>query len=150
MTKNGRSHSMSITRGRVATIIIAVGVSAVLTSGCACSRAGFVKSGTLSIESVDSQRTKVYQVDARQEGDDLIVTGRLRRRGTYAVAGGGHVDITVIGPDGKVIDEGSTWYTPSRITKGHSATFTKRFTATLPEGSVIRVVHNPHGRSHQS
>jgi hypothetical protein len=109
-----------------------------------------VKSGSVSIESVDSQRTKVYQTNARQDGSDLVVTGRLRRRGTQAIVGGGHVDITVVGPDGKVIAEGSTWYSPSRITRGRSATFTKRFPAMAPEGSVIHVVHHPQGRSHQS
>jgi len=77
-----------------------------------------------------------------------VITGRLRRRGTFAVAGSGLVDVIILGPDGTVIDEGSTRYVPRLIRKGHSSTFTMRFPVVAPKGTVVRVAHHPRLYNH--
>ena len=85
-----------------------------------------------------------------QEPDEYIVAGRLKRRNLYAVSGEGHVDITVVGADGIVMEEASTSYTPQHITNGHSARFKLRFPGTAPHKSSVRVAHHPGRHSHRS
>ena len=129
-------------------MIIAVIIAAALASGCTRTRANLVENRTVSVETVDSQRTRVSRVSAYQEDTQLVITGRLRRRGTFAVAGSGLVDVIILGPDGTVIDEGSTRYVPRLIRKGHSSTFTMRFPVVAPKGTVVRVAHHPRLYNH--
>jgi len=49
-------------------------------SGSAARTTNLAGTGTHSVDSVDSQRTRVSEVMVCREGDELIVSGRLRRK----------------------------------------------------------------------
>jgi len=49
-----------------------------------------------------------HGVHAHQKGGELAISGEIKRRRTSSVTGGGHLDIAVVGPDGKVVEYVST------------------------------------------
>lgn len=125
---------------------MALGMLTVIISGCATDRVDLVDSGILSLEQHTTGKVYIAWSDAYEDGDGFIVTGVLRRRDTVGNPIKVHVDITIISPDGKVLDEGrsSDIYVPRRIVGRGQAfkRFKVRFSNIPAEGSKASIAVN--------
>jgi len=121
--------------------------SLVFFAGCASDRVNLVDRGTVSIERVPSGGIYISEVRVNQDGDELVVTGRVRRRGHSPVSLG-HVDVSIISPEGKTLEQVSTYYSPRIIPSkpGHRRLHGSRFEVRLPTipptGSKVRVAYH--------
>ena len=72
--------------------------------------------GDLFVQPIPSSRVILSNITAKQEGDELLIAGEVRRRNT-AFSGMGHVDVAVISPSGAVINQTNTSYIPKILPK---------------------------------
>jgi len=130
--------------------IIAIGVGlgmlAVVISGCTEPyRTDLVKSSVLNIEQQRTGKVYIAWSDAYKEDGGFVITGVLRRRDHVGGPIKTHVDITILSPDGTILDEArsSDVYVSRRIT-GRSYLSFERFKVRFPsipaQGSSVRVV----------
>jgi len=116
----------------------------IVISGCATDRVDLVDAGVLSLEQHTTGKVYIAWSDAYEDGDGFVVTGVVRRRDTIGRPIKVHVDVTILSPDGKVLDEGrsSDIYIPRRIV-GRSQSL-KRFRVRFPsipaKGSKVSIV----------
>ena len=117
----------------------------VVISGCtAANRTDLVKSGVLNIEQQRTGKAYIAWSDAYEEDGGFVITGVLRRRDQVGGPIKTHVDITILSPDGTVLDEArsSDVYVSRRIT-GRSYLSFKRFKVRFPsvpaKGSLVRL-----------
>ena len=128
----------------------AVGIAYI--SGCSSHRSHLVKVEDLFVETIPSSRVYISDITARQEGDELMISGKVSRRNT-PFSGAGHVDIAVISPGGLVIETANVPYTPKILPKtpGARKHRTSRFEARLrcipPAWTVIRVAYHARAAS---
>ena len=66
--------------------------------------------GGLFVEPIPSSRVYLSNITAKQEGDELVIAGEVRRRNA-AFSGIGHVDLAVVSPGGTVINQANAAYT---------------------------------------
>ena len=136
MIRNLRTASMTI----VTLLFLAV------VSGCATAdRSDLVKSGILNIEQERMGKVYIAWSGAYEDGDGFIVTGVLKRSDQVGLPIKTHVDVTIMSPDGTVLDEArsSEIYVSRRIIgRGHLTfeRFEVRFASVPPQGSLVRVV----------
>ena len=131
-------------------VIFAIfGLTIVYIAGCASNRINLVDNGTVSIERVSSQRTLVSKVYVYQQEEELVISGRVRRRLSTGLAGGGHVDITVLNQEGKPIKNISKGYLPRWIKHSRTSSFTVHLPLIISEASIVRVVHHS-GAPHEN
>lgn len=106
-------------------------------------------SGSLATNIQQASEVQIVQTSARQDGENVVVDGRVKRK----VTGGrgvvkGHIDIKIIDAEGKIIDRVVTGVSPEIIPKrgGMTSSFTARIPMMAPQGSVVSVrFHNgPH------
>jgi hypothetical protein len=115
-------------------------------SGCTTvDRSDLVKSGILNIEQERTGKVYIAWSDAYEEGDGFVITGVLRRRDRVGMPIKTHVDVTILSPDGTVLDEArsSDVYVSRRIIgRSHQSfeRFKVRFPSVPPQGSLVRVV----------
>ena len=139
---------------KVLSLVVAFGfgILTIVISGCATNRIDLVDSGVLSLEQHTMGKVYIAWSDAYEDGDGFVVTGVLKRRGTIGMPIKAHVDVTVLSPDGKVLDEArsSDVYVPRRITgRGQSLQrFRVRFPSIPAEGSKVSIV--THSGSHNN
>lgn len=92
-------------------------------------------------------KSKIFfaSVNVYQDGDNVIVSGRLKRDRFSMRRFNGHVDVAIISPDGQTISSTSVKYTPRfRSTRTQRRAYRKtRFKASFSEklqkGSTVRV-----------
>jgi len=117
---------------------------AIIISGCATDRVDLVDTGVLSLEQHTTGKVYIAWSDAYEDGDGFVVSGVVRRRDTVGLPIKVHVDVTILSPDGKVLDEGrsSDIYVPRRIVgRGQSLKrFSVRFGSIPAEGSKVSIV----------
>jgi len=113
------------------------------TFACASSRVNLVESGRITIERLPAEQVYISKATVHQDGPELIITGRVKRR-TVSASDGGHVDIAVIHPGGKILKKISTSYVPRILRrKGtRESSFTVRLHLLPPEGSIVRVAYH--------
>ena len=117
--------------------------------GCASQFPPLARMGDLYVEFIPSSRVVLSDITARQEGDELVIAGEVRRRNT-AFSGIGHVDLAVVSPGGTVINQANAAYTPKILPKTPGARkhrpshFEVRLYCVPPKGSVIRAAY--HGK----
>jgi len=116
----------------------------VITAGCVANREDLVKSGHVTLQKHRTGKVYIAWCNAYEDGNELLMTGVLRRHDTVGLPIKAQVDVAVISPDGKVIDEGrsSGIYVPRRMV-GRCQSFKRfnvRFSDVPPQGSSIRVV----------
>jgi len=118
-------------------------IIAVVVSGCTGSRVNLVDKGVVSIERMPSKIRGVYfhDVHVNKKGDELVVSGNVKRRYTSVSGTRGHVDVAVVTPDGKVVKYVSTAYSPKAISKrSHPGSHFKVSLPGIPQdGSNVRV-----------
>ena len=108
--------------------------------------------GSLTTHIQQASEVQIVQTSARQEGENVVVDGRVKRK----VTGGrgvvkGHIDLKIMDAEGKVIEQVVTRVSPEIIPQrgGMTSSFTARIAMMAPRGSVVSVrFHNgPHERS---
>lgn len=146
---------MKSTAGTLKTVqfVVISGVLMAACAGCASQHKDLAQTSYLSLEptltAMLSHPPKVYE-----QNGGLVVEGRLEaNEATY----GGHVDVTVIGPDGTLVYDAAVNYKrpaqrPGGGARGSRSTsspaknhtwYSVRFPGLPPEGSVVRVKHRP-------
>ncbi len=123
-----------------------------LLPGCAMNRVDLVDTGKLSLEQHRTGKVYIAWSGAYEQDDSFVISGVLRRRDSVGTAIRTHVDVTVLSPDGTILDEArsSDVYVARRIT-GRSYLSFERFKVRFPDipatGSSVRVVSHS-GRHH--
>ena len=111
-------------------------------AGCASNRINLVDNGTVTIECVNSKRMLVSRVYVYQEGDELVISGRVKRRFSTGIGTGGHVDIAMFNQEGTPIINISKHYTPRLTKHSRTSSFTVHLPLIISERSIVRVVHH--------
>jgi hypothetical protein len=132
---------------KVLSLVIAAVFSlpAILIPGCTMNRIDLVDSGVVSLEQHRTGKVYIAWSGAYEQDDGFVITGVLRRRDRVGMAIRAHVDVTVLSPDGTILDEArsSDVYVARRIT-GKSYLSFERFKVRFPNipatGSSVRVV----------
>ncbi len=126
-------------------ITMVFGILTIIISGCVANRVNLVDSGVLSLEQHRTGKVYIAWSGAYEQDDGFVITGVLRRRDRVGMAIRTHVDVTVLSPDGTILDEArsSDVYVARRIT-GRSYLSFERFKVRFPNipavGSSVRVV----------
>jgi hypothetical protein len=130
---------------------IGFGTLTATISGCATNRIDLADKGIVSVETVPSKRVNILWTDVYQDGEDILVYGVVQRLSHTSYPIKTHVDITILSPDGMVLQEARTpdIYVPRRIPgKGISwERFQVRFPDIPPQGSRVNMV--VHGGKHE-
>ncbi len=99
----------------------------------------------ISLEQCNTGKVYIAWSGAYEQEDGFVITGVLRRRDHVGMPIRTHVDVTVLSPDGTILDEArsSDVYVARRIT-GRSYLSFERFKVHFPNipatGSSVRVV----------
>ncbi len=126
----------------VITLLLLVVVSLSCT---AANRTDLVKSGVVTIEQQRTGKAYIAWSSAYKEKGDLVITGVLRRRDHVGLPIKTHVDVTIVSPDGTVLDEArsSDVYVSRRIIGRGYLSF-ERFKIRIPsipaQGSLVRLI----------
>lgn len=116
-----------------------------LSSCTAANRTDLVKSGVVTIEQQRTGKAYIAWSSAYKEKDGLVITGVLRRRDHVGGPIKTHVDVTIVSPDGTVLDEArSSGICVSRRITGRGYLSFERFKIRIPsvpaQGSLVRLV----------
>ena len=132
---------------RIRTAILALlsAPIALAATGCSLTRNNLFANGTLSLERVHTEGITVIDAQAYSENDTLIVSGHVVRR-DFRTPSRGHIDITVVSPDGKVLERTTARHPIVSKGRRRSAAFKARLDSVPPKGSIVRVVRRagPH------
>jgi hypothetical protein len=119
-------------------------------SGCGTNKVDLVDAGVITMNKTATGKVYVAWSSAREVEDGFEVTGVLRRSDSVGLPIMAYVDVTVVSPDGRIIESARSdaVYVPRRrIGRGQSM---QRFKVKLPEippqGSSVRLVS--HSGSH--
>ncbi|MHC4624649.1 MAG: hypothetical protein ACYS4W_12190 [Planctomycetota bacterium] len=134
---------------RVFSLVVAIvlGMLTAAISGCATNRIDLVDEGLVTVETVPSKGVRILWADVYQDGEDMVVCGVVQRRSDTSYPIRAHVDITVLSPEGTVLQETRTCniYVARRLAgKGMNWTcFRARLPGTPAEGSRVHMaVHS--------
>ena len=83
--------------------VVALASVVLVVSGCAPPGENLTASGRVSVETVPAERVRVVWAEVWQNGEETLITGRLVGRGTYSRPLLGHVDVTFLDPERKVL-----------------------------------------------
>lgn len=116
----------------------------VLGSGCGANQVSLTQAGEIHLEQARVGKVYVAWSDAYQDEEGFVVTGVVRRSDTVGGPIEVDVHVTIVAPDGEVIDEAQSAdiRVPRRIAtkiQGFDR-FTVRFPNVPPEGSSVRIV----------
>ena len=118
-------------------------VAALFMSGCSLNSAALTDERTVSIERLHSKVKGIYfhDVHAYRDGNELVISGNVKRRYTSIPGNTGHVDVAIVAPDGKVVESVSAAYSPKAISKrSHPGShFEVRLPIDLQKGSTVKV-----------
>lgn len=89
----------------------------------------------------DDSIVEIKDVDVRQEGSDLIVSGEISKKLLFT-SQEGHIDVALVAPDGRVRSMGTAEYDvfPSRH---RTSSFEVRFPSASLKGSELRLSLHP-------
>ncbi|MCP4614484.1 MAG: hypothetical protein GY845_37875 [Planctomycetes bacterium] len=116
-----------------------------LIPGCSMNRVDLVDAGRLSLEPYNTGKVYIAWSGAYEQDNGFVVSGVLRRRDSVGAAIRTHVDVTVLSPDGTILDEARTSdvYVARRI-PGRGYLSFERFKVCLADipvtGSSVRLV----------
>ena len=114
---------------------------------CASNRVNLLKNGTTKLEIIPSGRINISSVYVIQDGDKLVIKGTVKRRSS-SLAGSGHIDISIISPEGEVFEKVSALYIPRIIPskpgrrKSRGSRFEVCLPAIPPTGSKVRLAYH--------
>lgn len=130
-----------------ATLIIATAFS---LSACAATPMSSLAPGELAVNNLPATDVKITQTSARQDGENVVVDGKIGRKLHRRMIPNGHIDIEIIDEEGKTIHQTFTSYWPEIIPRaeGRMSSFMARVPITAPQGSLVNVKF--HSGSHDS
>jgi hypothetical protein len=136
---------------RKQTILFFLLAYGLVASACAANRINLVERGTVTLERVNARNISVSRAYAFQDGDQLEISGNVKRLSS-SISNGGHVDIAIVSPEGETLEQVSTCYIPRIIRRRGSreAFFSLRLPIIPPEGSMVRVAYHKPDKSKQS
>ena len=113
-------------------------------SGCQSHVVDLVETGAVSMKVHKTEPLHVVDARVAQFPEEVLVAGHVGFRRGRAGVSAGHVDIAVVGADGRTIARRDVDYYPKIIRrKGkRQSRFTCRFPGTLPEGSTVHLRHH--------
>ena len=126
------------------TIVATMVILAVLSSSAMAGKVDLEKCGAVTIENLKCSKVYIASSHAYEENGQLVITGVLRRSDRVGAPIKAHVDVEVVGADGKVIEQCQSKgvYVSKRI-MGRGYRSYERFTIRMPKvpanGSVIRL-----------
>jgi len=126
-------------------VLVCFVVFSMLVSGCGVSETANMPGDGVVVRDVAATNVHVIDVQSHQQGDSLVISGRVKRSYNFCCDDAkGHVDIVVVGSDGFVIANGSTYYSPRNIpkTRTRASRFEARLPVTLREGDIIRTAYH--------
>ena len=134
-------------RSKVASVsvLFALAGFSMLLSGCARVQTAGLSYEAHNHENILVNNIRVVNLRSRQVGDELVITGRLRRTCNFCYDEvPGHVDIAIIDPNGLVLATASSFYYPRSIPKSGTrySTFSAKLKTTLPEDALIRTAYH--------
>ncbi|MHC4843552.1 MAG: putative periplasmic lipoprotein [Planctomycetota bacterium] len=88
--------------------LILITVSVLTLSGCTSSRVSLVDQELINVEEVPNERIEILWTDVYQDGEKVMVSGALKQHGHSNSPVKAHVDASIIGPDGLLIEESSS------------------------------------------
>ena len=116
-------------------------------AGCAPKHKNLITQKGVSIEAVHSAQTHISDMAVSEDGNELVITGKVHRR-NRSISGSGHVDVTILDSAGNVIEKGGVPYTPTTLPKTPGARkhrgsrFEVRLPGVLPAGSKVQVAYH--------
>ena len=127
--------------------VAALASAAITVSGCCQTGVNLTAAGRVSVESPPDERARVVW----QDGDETVVTGRLVRRGVSSCPLTGHVDVTFLDANGKLLKKASSLEAGLRRTspgKGpHLSPFRLRLKLIVPENARAVIAYR--GGAHE-
>jgi hypothetical protein len=115
-----------------------------IVAGCATDRESLVKSGQITLKKQTTGKVSIAWCDAYEDGDGFLISGVLRRCDTVGLPIKARVDVAVIAPDGRTIEEAcsSAISVPRRMIGRYNSfnRFKVRFSKMPPHGSLIHLV----------
>ncbi len=123
---------------RTISILLSV-ASFAFAIGCA-SRINLVEDGMYSIYTQDIKDIKITTMEISVNDGKFMVTGKLKRAITSR-SYPGHVDVSIIGPDGSVLDQISVKNKMPFIgrSKRKNSSFRAEFSQIPPEGATVKI-----------
>ena len=138
---------MTIKKQSTINITVVTLLFLVVSSSCcmAVNRTDLVKSGVVTIEQQRTGKAYIAWSSAYKEKGDLVITGVLRRRDHVGRPIKTHVDVTIVSPDGTVMEEARSpgIYVSRRVTgRGYRSfeRFEIRIRGVPAKGSLVRLV----------
>jgi len=133
-------------RSTINVTVITLLLLVVISSSCtAANRTDLVKSGVVTIEQKRTGKAYIAWSSVYKEKDGLVITGVLRRCDHVGLPIKTHVDVTIVSPEGTVLDEArsSDVYVSRRIIGRDYLSF-ERFKIRIPsvpaQGSLVRLI----------
>jgi hypothetical protein len=133
-------------RSTINVTVITLLLFVVISLSCtAANRTDLVKCGVLTIEQKRTGKAYIVWSSAYKEKDGLVITGVLRRRDHVGLPIKTHVDVTIVSPEGTVLDEArSSDVCVSRRIIGRGHPSFERFKIRIPsvpaQGSLVRLI----------
>lgn len=111
--------------------------------GCTAGRVNLISSGVVSIERMPAKDVYISSAYVFQEEDQIIIYGEVNNRSPFGVIIRGHVDITILDADKKIIKQVSALVIPHSSVREkrirQPSTFMVWVRIIPPEGAVVRI-----------
>lgn len=118
--------------------------------GCATVGPDLTQNGEVSVQRSSSKLVTIQAVTVQQDGQQLVVSGVVRRVPSSNTPIWGHVNVTAFDAAGQTLGHAVVRYSPPSLPqKGpRSSQFTARVAAQAMQGTIVRIEHHTggHGR----
>lgn len=114
----------------------------VLLSGCATSMTNPMSTGHYEKETIADRKTYFSRIWTVEHDGEFCVSGRLVLKGTIGAGIPEYVEVTLVKPDGEVLDAKKVAYFPRTLygRPGHrEGRFRATFAQVPPQGTTIRL-----------
>lgn len=110
-------------------------------SACATTTMPSQAPGSLAVKTLPATDIRIIQTSARQDGENVVVYGQIKRKLHRRMIPQGHIDIAIIDEDGKTIHQTSTKYSPENVPRaeGLTSSFMARIPVLAPQRSLVMV-----------
>lgn len=114
-----------------------------VVTGCIAPQDDLVRTGKINVQREQGGLFDILVPSVWRDGKTMVVSGTLVRRTQAMGPIPGHLDITVLSPEGRMLNESRAhWFPVSVPLHGpRDASYIVRFHWLPPDGSVVRIVH---------